>query len=1792
MADYTIRVEADTRDSEEKVNRLDKRLNDVERTRKIDIHLPSLQESIDGVKSLGEAIKTAFNVAKMLPGNPINDLEDVGDAVGVVAKKVVDAASLISKATPTNILGNSFSAASEGAVLLSKNIASLGYQVFGITQSVNILKSAFGGFFDETIGREIKLQETLLRTKTTLVSTADVAVNGKRLTDPYQAILKLEGPVNRAVDNIRTRSLEIAGTTSDAIIQTFGVVAGQIGSIGGSIKDAEDLALSFAGALGTLGLSDPMYATQEIRSILTGNIDQNSVLARSLGLTNEDVARAKKSADGLVSYLQKRLEAFTAGQSLAAKGFAGIVSNIQEVQQELARTFGKPFLQPLLDGLTKVYERLQLVTMPLKKARDGSPIAGPALGAAEAVGRTGNAIVTGVAGAAMQAPSLARFTQRAQYEGAERLEKLLTDVFLRIQAAIDKMRPQITLLAEEAVKAGTQIVKGLGALAAGFAQFKFENFRYLLAGWIGFAQLLNNTVVPALKVLLQIYGQILGSEEMQRLAQFSAQWQVLEKAGILPVVRGVHSLHSSITALWPLLTGIPKAIRWIGSTISGAFNAVLIGIASITKAFAAMAGGIIQLTVLATRAVAALATMILSNAGSALVTLSQWLQRTYPEFAKLAALIYRVGLAFTQLSVGVAGVQVSTERWLLNTGANVTRLQLTVDQLKAKLTELNASIQASLGKAGNAFLGLIGNIAKFFAWQLIFQVAVVSFFDAMQKYNEQQQNLSDKTRAELAVRRLSTAYKDLGENASLAARKAKEFEESIVSNRISDVTKKIEELSTKIRNVEKVPKELSFSTIIPRLNFGSKQYSREQINSVLSQAELKSGRPLGGLDEVTIGARLELQRLSKERHQLAQENQNLLKVQEKADSDKKSKENIDILAKERKDLEKQIADYRKALNKEITDNEFNSRQERLQIEQNAREAQRAAESAQMSRDMERNLAGVTGVRRQVAEILNTYQKRQFDIQTESQRRQFEFARTREKFEKNLADYKLKLEEQTLKMRQRMNDYSVKVTKWENEEKIKTAQRVLQYALKAGEAISGQFTLLPEDRSKFLAAAEKRGLSAERILALAKTIKPGDLPIAATNSPEALMDGLGALGLFGNTDINKGLYNKARINTSREEFEKQLNQRTEVLFGQSTGGSYALRSAAEDLQTDQFKKLTPSPPPKAPGLSDILSDNRRAVDAMDRQQRSLEATTAAYNRLKDALDQQSAYADKMAGLRNIFLSGVVDLEQLKSDVNLAQSAYQSRRQEIRQGTEVTDPAAGVLASMREQVKLMYTQLEKQGQLIFTEERGMKFYLDLYDNAVQRKPSDKELEQWGGNNPFGRIVAAAVQNTLSQLSAIPFKQRLNAFTETDKLQVELLDLPAKINEELISGLDKMREVLIPDDPVQRRLFQANQGLDQRRRAMQAQDLFKFPEVEQAFSDLSSAVRLSATKLGEFDQALADFATKVALIKDAAATITDSLKTGFKNLLTGNVTGFQELVTAMREKLTTAFTDWAFKPIQNAMEEQLRKIFKVDTEAERLAELQRSYTQQFNTAVQNFSTAVSKFTGGPGSGETPVPPAPTPEPAPIPGAAPASTGPVRLGVDPSQEGGAPQASATAPAAATSVNKTAEAIGNLKTAADQAPPVLDNATNKTQQLLGGLATMAAGIAGIVAGFQQIGKKGASNTLMGLSSIFIGLGSTFMGAKGAGFFRATGGPVKANSPYIVGEEGPEWFVPNRSGTVLPHGSGPGGGQVNSVVNVHLSDGGARTDNNQASQLGRMIDNAVINVLNRERRPGGVLAYR
>jgi len=86
----------------------------------------------------------------------------------------------------------------------------------------------------------------------------------------------------------------------------------------------------------------------------------------------------------------------------------------------------------------------------------------------------------------------------------------------------------------------------------------------------------------------------------------------------------------------------------------------------------------------------------------------------------------------------------------------------------------------------------------------------------------------------------------------------------------------------------------------------------------------------------------------------------------------------------------------------------------------------------------------------------------------------------------------------------------------------------------------------------------------------------------------------------------------------------------------------------------------------------------------------------------------------------------------------------------------------------------------------------------------------------------------------------------------------------------------------------------------------------------------------------------------------------------------------------------------------------------------------------------------------------------------------------------------------------------------------------------------------------------------------------------------ANGGRPPVGRPSIVGERGPELFVPDRAGTIIPNHAM--GGSTNIVVNVDASGSSVEGDAEQSRELGRLISVAIQSELIKQKRPGGMLA--
>jgi hypothetical protein len=136
--------------------------------------------------------------------------------------------------------------------------------------------------------------------------------------------------------------------------------------------------------------------------------------------------------------------------------------------------------------------------------------------------------------------------------------------------------------------------------------------------------------------------------------------------------------------------------------------------------------------------------------------------------------------------------------------------------------------------------------------------------------------------------------------------------------------------------------------------------------------------------------------------------------------------------------------------------------------------------------------------------------------------------------------------------------------------------------------------------------------------------------------------------------------------------------------------------------------------------------------------------------------------------------------------------------------------------------------------------------------------------------------------------------------------------------------------------------------------------------------------------------------------------------------------------------------------------------------------------------------------------------------------------------------------------------------------------------------------ISSAVEGTKTLGEV-ASNVLRNIANRLLDLGVAFgLNAlfPGSSLFpnpltgRASGGGVGAGRPYLVGERGPELFVPGAQGNIVPNNAM---GSTSVVVNVDASGTEVQGNQGNADQLGRLIGAAVQAELIKQKRPGGLL---
>jgi phage-related minor tail protein len=118
---------------------------------------------------------------------------------------------------------------------------------------------------------------------------------------------------------------------------------------------------------------------------------------------------------------------------------------------------------------------------------------------------------------------------------------------------------------------------------------------------------------------------------------------------------------------------------------------------------------------------------------------------------------------------------------------------------------------------------------------------------------------------------------------------------------------------------------------------------------------------------------------------------------------------------------------------------------------------------------------------------------------------------------------------------------------------------------------------------------------------------------------------------------------------------------------------------------------------------------------------------------------------------------------------------------------------------------------------------------------------------------------------------------------------------------------------------------------------------------------------------------------------------------------------------------------------------------------------------------------------------------------------------------------------------------------------------------VLSGKVSMDSLVSSILAGFDRIATT--QFLVKPIESVLTQVAGALLPIGGA---RASGGPVDAGVPYLVGEQGPELFVPNAAGAVAPNTALRG-----TTVTLNVTTPDAKSFLKSESQIAALLTRAL-----------------
>lgn len=233
---------------------------------------------------------------------------------------------------------------------LLKTFQEISFNIFLLRQGLMQISSILDSIIAPALNFSMEMETNQVGMAGILSSMTEI--NGKALE--WNDAMGISKSI---ISDLNKEAVKTAAT-SEELITTFRALLGPGLGAGMNLDQIKEFTVVGVNAVKSLGL-DGRQLVQELRDLVQGGIQPaSSTLATALGLKDSDIKAAKNSAEGLFSFLMKRMEGFKYASLATGNTMKGMIDQVKEGYTLISAQGFQPLIQEMKNTLGEVRDMI------------------------------------------------------------------------------------------------------------------------------------------------------------------------------------------------------------------------------------------------------------------------------------------------------------------------------------------------------------------------------------------------------------------------------------------------------------------------------------------------------------------------------------------------------------------------------------------------------------------------------------------------------------------------------------------------------------------------------------------------------------------------------------------------------------------------------------------------------------------------------------------------------------------------------------------------------------------------------------------------------------------------------------------------------------------------------------------------------------------------------------------------------------------------------------------------------------------------------------------------------------------------------------------------------------------------------------------------------------------------------------------------------------------------------------------------------------------------------------------